>query len=334
MMVRCLLATVAWCLAVLLVVTAFDGVPRDLVGLQLWQLHTLAALFCGMSAAVRVARSRPFLYGLFVATAVLIPIFGPIFVLLLGALARKEAPCPAVPVQDPYICGVPLRESRRGGVEGGTVPFISRIRSLNADRLAAVLSNIVKLENAPLWSLNRRFRNHPDTKVRLVGQACLADRLNRLDGHIRQLQARLEKNAEDADAILGLCEVHLSILDQRLVIPQDRDGRGRAGMEWARRLGLLDASSRTAAAYYETRFALHLGERELATGAWARLVEVSEELCVASPGDRFHLLGAEVGLARGDLAVVREHADKLEPDSASKFWLQEFWLESMPRDAS
>ena len=87
-------------------------------------------------------------------------------------------------------------------------------------------------------------------------------------------------------------------------------------------------------AFYEAHFALYLGQRDQAVGAWAQLVEITEQRCILDPGDRFHLLGAEVSLVRGDLLGVCEHVRKLEPDSPAKFWLQEFWLEPARRDAS
>ncbi|MEZ5328409.1 MAG: hypothetical protein R3F19_25485 [Verrucomicrobiales bacterium] len=335
MMIRAAIMATAWVLAMALLHAAFSGQESPLE-LPLWQLHVLAAIVSGAGAAVMVAWRRPYLYGLFVAMALLMPVGGPVFVLLLAALAKRETPGRNSAVRDPFVCGVPMRESTRNAGNPPMSPLIALFRSLSDARLDQVLSDVVKLETAPLMCLNRKFRDHPNTRVRLVAQGCVAERLNRLERHGRNLRFRAERNPYDPDPLLGLCEVHLAVLEQKLLMPQECAVRARGGMDAVDRiLALADrARFETHAAFYEAHFALHLGQRERAAGAWARLVEVTEQQRVLDPGDRYHLLGAEVSLVRGDLKSVCEHVRMLEPDSPEKFWLQEFWLEALIKEAS
>ena len=335
MMLRFILAAIAWGLAIVVLYAAFSGQASPL-GLPLWQLHILAAAVCGVSASTMIAWRRPYLYGLFVMLALLIPVVGPLFVLLLGALAKREAPGAEADARDPFICGVPLRDCRRSTNTARTSSFISSYRSLSDAQLDQVLSDVVKLEEAPLMSLNRKFRDHPNTRVMLVGQGCVAERLNTLERHARNLRCRADQNPENSDALLGLCEINLAVLEQKLLMPQEGTIRARSGLEVVRQLRLLTDREKFEmhAAFYEAHFALSLGQRDRALGAWAQLVEITEQRRILDPGDRFHLLGAEVSLVRGDLSGVCGHVRMLEPDTSAKFWLQEFWLEPARREAS
>ena len=88
MMLRFVLAVIAWGLAIAVLYAAFSGQAPPL-GLPLWQLHIFAAAVCGVSTSSMIAWRRPYLYGLFVVLALLIPVVGPLFVLLLGVPGTK-----------------------------------------------------------------------------------------------------------------------------------------------------------------------------------------------------------------------------------------------------
>lgn len=307
---------------------AFDDAPLDFSGMRHWQVHLAAALVAGGWAAGRIDWRRPYLYALLITFALLIAAFGPLLACMLGLAARKKGAGVRPPLNDRFVCGIPLREAcQRRGREVMDAPLAGRLQELDAAELEALLGSVVELEDAPLASLNRRFRGHPDTRVQLLGQACVAERLNRLDRHARALRARHEEDPGDIDAIHGLCEVQLAVLDQRLASPQELRSRAVAGLVWAGRLGQLETGTPLSAAFYTASFALHAGHRKTALEAWSRLADAIGDGAPAMPGDRFRLLAAEIAMLRGDIDCVREHVRRLEPDSPAKFWLQEFWLE-------
>lgn len=298
-------------------------------GVPLWQVHGVSAFVCGSLAAFRVSNRRPFLYGLFIVMALLIPLVGGLFVTIMGMLARRESSHPATATIDSFVCGIPLRSSERSRRRELSTPFVAGFRSLSGEELEVFLNRIVESPEAPLMALNRKFRDHPDTRVRLVGQACLAERLNRLERIVRELEVRADRNVEDADPLLGLCEIHLAVLDQRLLMPQEFMARAHSGLEVVRRLRLLDEVAAVAGTieYYEARFSLHSGQKDRAERAWSRLVDFEGSQGQLHLGDQFHLLGAEISVIRGDLRAVQKHIRRLEPDTSAKFWMQEFWLE-------
>ncbi|MGK0188467.1 MAG: hypothetical protein ACI9R3_004278 [Verrucomicrobiales bacterium] len=333
MLARYLAGTVAWSLLLLSLFAIFDRRVSD-SGMSMVHLHVLTAVLCGTSAAISISWRRSYLYCLFISIALLIPVGGSLVVLLMGVFARRECADAAVPYEDPLISGIPLRESTRLRQQERVElcePFVSGYRKLEDAELSAALNGLVELEDAPLMSLNRKFRDHSDTRTRLVGQACLAERLNKLEGITRDLEERLTRDAEDLNACLDLCEVHLAILDQRLLMPQEFTLRANAGLKMVRRLQLLDEAPERSAeiAFYEARFALHSGQTDRAAKAWDDLLVLGagDRTSTLQSGDQFHLLGAEISLLRGDLPALRRYVKKFEPDTPEKFWMQEFWLE-------
>ena len=309
------------------------GAALGLVGVDhpLWAVQTIAAVSVALIMFVIQRRERiacrrfPLLL-----LAMGVPLIGPLVSSLLGIgiLIRRDRIRRAA--HDGFVRGV--RRGRSGSSEGGVLKerFVTAYKRMNDRALQLALGEIIYVNNVPLAALHQKFRSHPSAPVANLGQNCLDDRRAHLEEMVHELRERLDSDKLRMDSLRGLCELILAILEERLVAQSEVSKWARLGRDYAITIAEEEATLMGTAAYFEARFALFLGEVEGAMGAWSRLASIADLRKIANPGDQFHLLGAEIALARGDYATLRDHVRLLEPDTIEKLEIQDYWLRPEP----